>query len=96
MQKGKCLRLHRLGLKGASATTTATATRTAKKQELKINRATSLQVHHEFCAFLYRRCKTTTCFMKDVNTRKRFNFSFSELRYSLSTHTFGWKKNEKE
>jgi len=59
--------------------------RRRQQERQKINRATSLQAHHEFCAFLCRRCKTTTCFMKDVNTRKRFNFSFSELRYSLST-----------
>ena len=49
----------------------------------------SARALHFFCTFLWRHCTTTMWsflilrFMEDVNTRQRFSFPFSQLRYSL-------------
>ena len=49
----------------------------------------SARALHFFCTFLWRHCTNTMWsflilrFMEDANTRQRFPFPFSELRYSL-------------
>ena len=45
---------------GAKATTTATSTRTSKKQSVYIGKTTTLHVHHAFCTFLCRHYTITT------------------------------------
>ena len=69
--------------------TTATATKTAKKAiGLEWQNNNFARAAHFFCTFLCRCCTTTTSnfvdsrFMENVNARKQFSFSFSELRYS--------------
>ena len=76
----------------AYATTTATATRTPKKQDVYISKTKTLQVHH---ALLYISLsslhdhnvkKKNSHFVEDGNTRQRLSFPFPELCYSPLEH----------
>ena len=74
---------------GAYATTTVTATRTAKSNRFRQANQQLCTCVTLFCTFLCRRCTTTTwnCLIsrlvEDENTRQQLSFSFPELWYSL-------------
>ena len=72
-------------LVGALATTTATATRVSKKQQVYHAKQQLCTCITLVCTPLYRPCTTTTwkclivSFMEDINKRRRISFSLSKL-----------------
>ena len=71
-------------LVGALATTTATATRASKKQQVYHAKQQLCTCITLVCTPLYRPCTTTTwkclivSFMEDINKRRRISFSLSK------------------
>ena len=78
------------GVRVQRATTTVTATRTAKWKRFGLAKQQLCTCITLFCTFLSRRCTTTTwkClisrFVEDGNTGQQLSFSFPELWYSPS------------
>ena len=78
------------GVRVQRATTTVTATRTAKWKRFGQGKQQLCTCITLFCTFLSRRCTTTTwkClisrFVEDGNTGQQLSFSFLELWYSPS------------
>ena len=78
------------GVRVQRATTTVTATRTAKWKRFGLAKQQLCTCITLFCTFLSRRCTTTTwkClisrFVEDGNTGQQLSFSFLELWHSPS------------